>query len=369
MSGARAEKGHRLLEVEVPADPDAVRQLRSRIAEVMTELRPVDRTDLMLLVSEIAASRIGADAEPISVAIHWQGPRLHARIAGGSHPLEVDPFVEALVERLTSEWTLEGEEARFEFEPRMAPGLEDIGERQLFDLSAAGNLQARELLFTRYLGFAQVLSRRFVKAGMSADDLEQVAAIGLIKALDRYDPEYGVLFTTFAARTIEGELKRYLRDRGWSVRVSRGLQEIGFEVRRAEATLSQRLGRQPSLEELSEEIDLDIAQVGEAMLARKSFAALSLDAPVGPDSQSRRRLDRLPVEHNRLGIASDWAYLSIISKQLSPRDREILRLRFFEDLSQSEIARRVGVSQMHVSRLLAKSLAELREAMDSGTED
>ncbi len=204
---------------------------------------------------------------------------------------------------------------------------------------------------------------------LDRDELIAEGNQGLVKAVDRFDPERGVKFTTFAARTIEGELKRYLRDRGWSVRVPRGLQDTGFEVRRAEGELTQRLGRAPTLEELADEIDLGVADVGRAVLARGSFDAVSLDAPAGGDDDGITPLDRLPDADRSLELAPEVADLGAALAALSERDRRILRLRFFEDLSQSEIAERVGVSQMHVSRLLAKALDTLRTEIDGGREE
>lgn len=248
--------------------------------------------------------------------------------------------------------------------PRRELDPETDEESTLFGRAAAGDTGARDVLFDRYRGFAAALARRYRNAGVAREDLEQVAAIGLVEALVRFDPGRHVRFTTFAGRTIDGELKRYLRDRGWSVRVPRGLQDSAAEVRRAEALLAQRLGRRPTQEEVAEEVGLDPAEVVDAVLAGGSFEAVSLDAPRPGVVQDVGAAERLPAEDHRLEIAPEWADLTQAIRGLTARDRRILELRFFDDLSQSEIAGRVGISQMHVSRLLAKALGTLRSRME-----
>lgn len=249
-----------------------------------------------------------------------------------------------------------------------AAGLLAVEDPVLFGRVASGDVDARDALFERYRGFASMLARRFRHPGIAREDLEQVAAIGLVEAIARFDPDRHVRFTTFAARTVEGELKRFLRDRGWSVRVPRGLQDSTFEVRRAEATLAQRLGRAPTQGELALETDLDTAAVGDALLARCSFDAVSIDAPGFGAERDPAPSDRLPSADHRLEIVPEWADLAEAARSLTERDRRILRLRFFDDLSQSEIAGRIGVSQMHVSRLLSRALATLRGRMEERPE-
>lgn len=360
----RESPGTPSLAARYPATVDSLKIIRTAAAELVADLRPVDRADFLMLVQEVVSVRFGEGAADIEVEISVDSDAISVHVGGGRPITEGDPLTEVLLERLTVSWELDLERASFQVRRRPVPIPEEADERDLFLRAAAEDRTARDVLFERYEGFAHALSRRFLRSGVPRSDLEQEASIGLVKAIDRFDPDFGVKFTTFGARTIEGELKRYLRDRGWSIRVPRGLQELGQEVRRAEASLVQTLGRQPTLEELADEIDMDIGEVGDAMVARQSFDAMSLDSPAGTDPEQLTPLDRLADDDGSLGIAPEWADLSLAAEELSPRDRQILYLRFFEDLSQSEIAERVGVSQMHVSRLLAKSLARLKEALE-----
>lgn len=362
-------EAHAAFHGRYPATVESLKRLRTDISHVVADLRPVDRADFLILVQEVASIRIGDGADDVEVDLAFDNDTVLVKVWGGRPTTEGDPLAQVLLERLTLSWQLEPEEAIFRVRCRTVPVPEEADERELFLRAEAGDLTARDVLFERYEGFAHALSRRFLRSGVPRGDLEQEASIGLVKAIDRFDPDFGVKFTTFGARTIEGELKRYLRDRGWSIRVPRGLQELGQEVRRAEASLVQTLGRQPTLEELADEIDMDIGEVGDAMVARQSFDAMSLDSPAGSEPDELTPLDRLSDEDDSLGIAPEWADLSLAAEELSPRDRKILYLRFFEDLSQSEIAERVGVSQMHVSRLLAKSLARLKEVLEQTGRD
>ncbi len=219
----------------------------------------------------------------------------------------------------------------------------------------------RDELITTYRPLAQRLARRFRGRGEAYDDLLQSASIGLINAVDRFDPDYGVKFTTYATRTIVGELKRHLRDRAWSVRVPRGLQEAALEAGRTREHLSHRLGRSPTLAELAAEMGRPVEEVVEALEAGSAYTAASLDRPVGDDDGSGATVgDLIGVDDLDMQLTERWPDVAEAIRRLPERERVILYLRFFEDMTQTEIAERVGISQMHVSRLLRKALEALR---------
>jgi RNA polymerase sigma-B factor len=224
--------------------------------------------------------------------------------------------------------------------------------------------QARDRILEQYDRLATRLARRYQGRGEPVEDLEQVARIGLLNALDRFDPEQGARFSTYATWTILGELKRHLRDRAWSVRTPRSLQERWLEASRAIEDLTHALGRVPTVAEIAESIDLSQEQVLEALDAGGAFTAASLDAPVG-DAQETMLVDLLGDEDPALALAAPWADLAKPILALPERQRRILYLRFFEGKTQSEIGAQLGLSQMHVSRLLRRSLETLRQAFDT----
>jgi RNA polymerase sigma-B factor len=354
--------GAQVLHLELPNEPAAPAMARRAAAELASHLRTADRADLMVLLSELIAVAVGERRRPLFVSI-WRTPagfRLEVRSTSGVEP--PDDLARVLFDRLTVRWAASDEAIEVEFEAAL-PFEDTQSEEDLFRRVAAGDSRAEEELAQRYRGLARAISRRFVRSGLRRDDLEQVAQVGLVNALTRFDPERGVKFTTFAARTIDGELKRYLRDSTWSVRVPRGLQELGLEANRMAADLTQRAGREPSLEELAAALDADPGEVGQALLARRSLDAVSLEAPVA-GKEGLQLKDALPSHDDRLMSAPEWADVSLVMDHLPDRERRIIYLRFFEDLSQSEIAERVGVSQMHVSRLLARSIGALRRLID-----
>ncbi len=215
----------------------------------------------------------------------------------------------------------------------------------------------REALLRRYLPLAVHLCRRYHAAG-EREDLEQVASLGLLKAIERFDPSRGLAFTSFAVPTIVGELKRYFRDHGWSVRVPRSLQELGARVSTTADELQRELGRASTIEEIAERCETTSELVLEARQLPGAHRADSLDAPVS-DRERSTRLETFAVEENGYGRVEGSVDLDRLLAQLAPRERLVLRLRFFEDLTQREIAERVGLSQMHVSRLIRSTLAEL----------
>jgi RNA polymerase sigma-B factor len=219
---------------------------------------------------------------------------------------------------------------------------------------------AREELLMRNKPLADYLSRRFAGRGEHAEDLAQVASMALLKSIDRFDPEREVQFSTFATVTIVGELKRHLRDRGWAVRVPRRLQELGLRVGKAVPELAQELGRSPTVPEIAKRTAMSEDDVLDAMEASQAYATDSLDAPVSEDDD-RVSGDALGTEDTRLDLMDGWASVAPALERLPAREKRILYLRFFEDRTQTEIAEEIGISQMHVSRLLAQTLAFLRE--------
>jgi len=223
---------------------------------------------------------------------------------------------------------------------------------------------SREQLVAAHLGLAEYLARRFANRGEPLDDLVQVASLGLIKAVDRFDPERGVEFSTYATHTIVGELKRHFRDKGWAIRAPRRMQELYLRLGKVVGTLGQELGRSPTIAELAAEVKVSEEEVLEALEAGQAYRSTSLDAPAG-NEEGETLGTRLGDEDPSLENAESRATLSPLLAQLAPRERLILHLRFFEGLTQSEIATRLGISQMHVSRLLARSVAQLRSAAEA----
>jgi RNA polymerase sigma-B factor len=232
---------------------------------------------------------------------------------------------------------------------------------QFVEFALTRDERLRNELVESHLGLAHQLARRFVSRGESYDDLVQVASLALVKSVDRFDPDRGVEFSTFATRTVIGELKRHFRDRGWAIRAPRRIQELYLELGPAIETLSQELGRSPTVAEMAESIGASQEAVLEAIEAGQSYRTSSIDAP---DRQEGTISDRLGDIESGFGGAEDRLVLAISLADLKERERLILKYRFVDGLSQSEIADRVGISQMHVSRLLVASLAKLREAFE-----
>jgi RNA polymerase sigma-B factor len=233
--------------------------------------------------------------------------------------------------------------------------LTDLADAELF--ARLPDDGAREALLVRHRPLAIYLARRFQGRGESREDLEQVAAMALLKAIDRLDPEREATFSTFATVTIIGELKRHLRDRGWAVRVPRPIQELLVQVNGAMVRLTQELGRSPTVPEVAKDVGAPEERVLEALDAARAYATDSLDAPAREDDTSP--IERL-AEDDRFESLEAWQSLAPAIRRLPERERTILYLRFFEERTQSEIAARLGVSQMHVSRLLARTLSDLR---------
>jgi RNA polymerase sigma-B factor len=236
------------------------------------------------------------------------------------------------------------------------PSPED--ERELFaEFTRTRDRRLRNELVERHMGLAAHVARRFGRRGPAVDDLRQVAFLALVKAVDRFDPTRNVAFSTFAGRTIEGEIKRHFRDHTWSVRVPRSAKETHLQLRRAIDELTQRLGRSPTIPQLAEYLKLDREEVIEGLAAGSAYSTTSLDAPTGADGDGTRQIGD---EDERYAHVVDVDLVEQLLQRLPERERQIVRLRFYEELSQSEIAERVGISQMHVSRLLRRSFEQMR---------
>jgi RNA polymerase sigma-B factor len=231
----------------------------------------------------------------------------------------------------------------------------------------AGSLEysrLRDEIVRRCLPLAEHIARRYNGRGEPRDDLVQTARLGLVNAINRFDPHSGSDFLSFAVPTIMGEVKRYFRDSGWSVHVPRRLKESRSQVAAATADLSQRLGRAPSPTEVADELGVDREAVVESLIAAQCYRTRSLDAPAGADTDdSWAIVDRLGRRDAELDAVEFREALRPLVAQLPPREREIITLRFFGSQTQTQIAQRLDISQMHVSRLLARSLAQLRDGL------
>lgn len=223
----------------------------------------------------------------------------------------------------------------------------------------------RERLTLENLGLAESLARRFSQRGARDDDLVQVAYIGLWNAACRFDPERGTTFAAFASPTISGEIKRYLRDHGWFVRPPRAVQDLRARIGEASPRLAQKLGRGPSVSELTDDLESTDELVREAMDAQSHLRPASLDVPVGDDREATLG-DLLSDGGETLERAELSAVLWSAQRALTPRERRVVHLRFFEDRTQQDIARELGVTQMQISRILTKALGILRERIVHG---
>jgi RNA polymerase sigma-B factor len=231
-------------------------------------------------------------------------------------------------------------------------------------LRASGDPQVRDELAQLHLPLVEYLAKRFKDRGEPLDDLIQVGSVGLLKAIDRFDLEREVEFSTYATPTIVGELKRYFRDKGWAIRVPRRLQELSLRLNKLVAQLTQDLGRAPTVPELAKAAGVSEDEVLEALESGQAYSTTSLDAPTGDDEDAPMRGDRIGEEDMRLDNLEYFASLAPLIEQLPERERTILYLRFFKGMTQSKIADHIGISQMHVSRLLTRILEFLREGME-----
>ena len=248
-----------------------------------------------------------------------------------------------------------------------SPRVRARADRELFArLREHGDQAARDQLVARFLPLARQLARRYQRADEPLDDLVQVASLGLVKAIDRFDTSREVAFSSYAVPTILGELKRHFRDRTWSVRVPRDLQEAALRVDKAVASLSGEGRRVPSVGDIAEHLETSQEAVLEALEAAGAYRASSFDAPraSGDEEAGETMGDAYGGDDDGFGLAEHRATLARLMECIGAREREVLRLRFVEDLTQAEIGQRIGVSQMQISRLIRQSLARLRTAAE-----
>jgi RNA polymerase sigma-B factor len=224
-----------------------------------------------------------------------------------------------------------------------------------------GDLAAREQLIEQYMSLVRSLARRYSYRGEQLEDLVQIGAIGMIKAFYRFDLSRGVVLTTYATPNIIGEIKRHFRDKGWSVRVPRGLQELNVQLSRLIEQLTVQLGRSPTIPELAKAASVEEEEVLEALESGRAYSSLSLSTGgTQEDGEELDPLESIGSDEHQYEVSEDRAVLAPGFRVLDERERKILHLRFFEGLTQSQIAQQIGISQMHVSRLIRRSLEKIR---------
>jgi RNA polymerase sigma-B factor len=244
--------------------------------------------------------------------------------------------------------------------------LQQKSDRELLvEYHEHGDASAREELIERYMSLVRSLARRYAYRGEQLEDLVQIGAIGLIKAIDRFDIDRGVELTTYATPNIIGEIKRHFRDKGWSVRVPRGLQELNVQLSRLIEQLTVQLGRSPTIQELAKGAQVDEEEVLEALESSRAYTSLSLSAGLGGDEdEDLDPLESIGSEEPRYEISEGWAAIEPGLRTLDNREKAILHLRFFKGLTQSQIAQQIGISQMHVSRLIRRALQKIRDEVE-----
>ena len=238
--------------------------------------------------------------------------------------------------------------------------------RELFRrFKEQGDAEARDQLIVNHINLVRFLASKFKNRGESLEDLIQVGTIGLIKAIDRFDPERGLEFTTYATPTIMGEIKRHFRDKGWSVRVPRRLQELSAKVNQASDELTNQLQRSPSVAEIADRLGTTVDEVLEAMESSSAYSSVPLEGGgSSDDDESPSVIDHYVTEDADLAASDDRIVLEDAIADFSPREQDVIRMRFVDGLTQVEIAERMGISQVQVSRLLRRTLRRLQDKID-----
>lgn len=238
--------------------------------------------------------------------------------------------------------------------------------RELFRrFKEEGDMDAREKLVMSHLNLVRFIANKFKNRGEPIDDLVQVGYLGLLKAIDRFDPSRGLEFTTFATPTIMGEIKRHFRDKGWSVRVPRRLQELSAKVNQATDTLTSQLQRSPTIAEIADYLDATVDEVLEAMESSSAYSSVSLEAPSGADDDDTPSvIDRYATEDSDLAFTDDRIIIEEALASFSPRERDVIEMRFLKGMTQIEIAEKLGISQVQVSRLLRRTLKKIQDKID-----
>jgi RNA polymerase sigma-B factor len=238
--------------------------------------------------------------------------------------------------------------------------------RELFrQYKATGDSEVRDQLIVSHLNLVRFLASKFKNRGEPLDDLIQVGTIGLIKAIDRFDPSRGLEFTTYGTPTILGEIKRHFRDKGWSVRVPRRLQELSAKVNQANDELTNELSRSPSVEEIAKRVGASVDDVLEAMESSSAYSSVPLEGGGSSDDDDAPSvIDHYATEDEDLAASDDRIVLEDAIRDFSPREKDVIRMRFFEGMTQVEIAERLGISQVQVSRLLRRTLRRVQDKID-----
>lgn len=238
--------------------------------------------------------------------------------------------------------------------------------RELFRrFKEEGDMDAREKLVMSHLNLVRFIANKFKNRGEPIDDLIQVGYLGLLKAIDRFDSSRGLEFTTFATPTIMGEIKRHFRDKGWSVRVPRRLQELSAKVNQATDTLTSQLQRSPTIAEIADYLDATVDEVLEAMESSSAYSSVSLEAPSGADDDDTPSvIDRYATEDSDLAFTDDRIIIEEALASFSPRERDVIEMRFLKGMTQIEIAEKLGISQVQVSRLLRRTLKKIQDKID-----
>lgn len=270
---------------------------------------------------------------------------------------------------LTPEAEAARKERRLQRSLRRGKSLDRDKTRHLFEVyQKTKDPEIREQLIMQHINLVRYLAAKFKNRGEPLDDLIQVGNIGLIKAIDRFDPSRGLEFTTFATPTIMGEIKRHFRDKGWSVRVPRRLQELSAKVNQVTDELTKELMHAPSVEEIADKLGVSVDEVLEAMESSSAYSSISLEVnPVGSDSDDDAApsiLDRYATEDEDLAQSDDRMLLEDAIRDFSPKEQEVINMRFVEGLTQVEIAEKLGISQVQVSRMLRRTLQRIQEKID-----
>ncbi len=349
-------------EVQLPRGPRAPFIARRVVRAIITDAPASRSVDAALLASEVATLMYD-EGVTLAVRVEEIGRRARVTTSSSGKVDAPDDMVTKLLDRLSDSWGHDQSETWFEMELVRRQTLSHLSDEELFELVPVDR-DARDEIYLRYEGWAASVANRYRRGGAHADDVGQAASIALVNAIDRFDPEFGVKFTTYARKTIIGTLKRYLRDTTWSVRVPRSLSDTTVELNRAVAELSQKLGRTPTPDEIAEELGRPIEEVEDAMEAALAYNAKSVDAPFSEDDETSL-LRVLGSDDEQFDLADIWHSLEPLISDLDPQEQEVLFLRFFEDMTQSDIAEVVGVSQMQVSRLITRALDTLRARLSA----
>ncbi len=271
---------------------------------------------------------------------------------------------DTLADKTSDEARAERRRARVRARVEGRPVWDKDRTRELFRRYREGDEDARQQLIVNHLNLVRFLASKFKNRGEPLEDLVQVGTIGLIKAIDRFDPDRGLEFTTYATPTIMGEIKRHFRDKGWSVRVPRRLQELSQKVSQATEELTRELQRSPSVEEIANRIGASVDDVLEAMESSSAYSAVPLEGGGSDDEETPAVIDHYATVDQDLESTDDRIVLESAIADFSPREQEIIRMRFLEGMTQVEIAERLGISQVQVSRLLRRTLKHIQEKIE-----